>query len=412
MVFKNAFPKRTFNNNYLSVTTSALLQLAIQFLAINNIKKNELQLSNYKLGALFQKDQTVLFNKVLIKAQNDNDRKISEENLYHQYLQSQTLAEFAVKNNSRNYYNHLLLSKQALDDFYALTRLKFDIEQLTQQNVFNINQQQGQDETTNYLIEKNTSESPAIIIYKQLYIMLSNSDKDEHYEKFYDTLIKNVSHLNNEDVFATYAYAMNYCVRKVNEGKQHFQIELLKLYKFALQNDLLLTDGNIHYLNYKNIVSAGLRNNEIDWTEQFIIEYKSKLKKEVRKNAFNYNLANLHFYKSEYGKAQTKLLNIDFTDVYYAMDYRALLLKIYFEQTAFDALDNLLSAFAVFVRRNKKASANMKRLYLNQIKFTKQLSNTSPRNKKRLQLIKERIANTQQVGDRNWLNQKIDEFLT
>jgi len=412
VVFKNAFPKRTFNNNYLSVTTSALLQLAIQFLAINNIKKNELQLSNYKLGALFQKDQTVLFNKVLIKAQNDNDRKISEENLYHQYLQSQTLAEFAVKNNSRNYYNHLLLSKQALDDFYALTRLKFDIEQLTQQNVFNINQQQGQDETTNYLIEKNTSESPAIIIYKQLYIMLSNSDKDEHYEKFYDTLIKNVSHLNNEDVFATYAYAMNYCVRKVNEGKQHFQIELLKLYKFALQNDLLLTDGNIHYLNYKNIVSAGLRNNEIDWTEQFIIEYKSKLKKEVRKNAFNYNLANLHFYKSEYGKAQTKLLNIDFTDVYYAMDYRALLLKIYFEQTAFDALDNLLSAFAVFVRRNKKASANMKRLYLNQIKFTKQLSNTSPRNKKRLQLIKERIANTQQVGDRNWLNQKIDEFLT
>jgi len=412
VVFKNAFPKRTFNNNYLSVTTSALLQLAIQFLAINNIKKNELQLSNYKLGALFQKDQTVLFNKVLIKAQNDNDRKISEENLYHQYLQSQTLAEFAVKNNSRNYYNHLLLSKQALDDFYALTRLKFDIEQLTQQNVFNINQQQGQDETTNYLIEKNTSESPAIIIYKQLYIMLSNSDKDEHYEKFYDTLIKNVSHLNNEDVFATYAYAMNYCVRKVNEGKQHFQIELLKLYKFALQNDLLLTDGNIHYLNYKNIVSAGLRNNEIDWTEQFIIEYKSKLKKEVRKNAFNYNLANLHFYKSEYGKAQTKLLNIDFTDVYYAMDYRALLLKIYFEQTAFDALDNLLSAFAVFVRRNIKASANMKRLYLNQIKFTKQLSNTSPRNKKRLQLIKERIANTQQVGDRNWLNQKIDEFLT
>ena len=412
-VFKFLFPTKKFDKKYLNVLLGLLTNECHRFLAFQEFESNDVRFKTFQLKVANDKDQPKLFLKIERQLLKSNDNLIGETHYLNQLQIKQSKTDYAVANEGRNFYEYLTNSIYGLEAYYTFTKLKLLVEEHAQKSVFGIKGENWIEEyKPNVTLNKLLKDEPAILIYWQLYQLIIHPEREENFELLFTTVSEHGLVLEKADLLDVYIYSTNYAVRKINKGEKEYELKLLELYQYALKMELLLNNGMLHQLNYKNIVSAGLRNNEIEWTEQFIIEYKSKLKKEVRKNAFNYNLANLHFYKSEYGKAQTKLLNIEFTDVYYAMDYRALLLKIYFEQTAFDALDNLLSAFAVFVRRNKKASVNMKRLYLNLIKFTKQLSNTSPRDKKRLQLIKERIANTPQVGDRNWLNQKIDEFLT
>lgn len=83
--------------------------------------------------------------------------------------------------------------------------------------------------------------------------------------------------------------------------------------------------------DYKNIVYLGLRLEEYSWVKNFIIKYNEELDPKTRKNAMSYNMAYYHFFLNNYDETLTLLRSVEFSDVYYHLDSKSLLMKTYYE---------------------------------------------------------------------------------
>ncbi|HAE35360.1 MAG TPA: hypothetical protein DCG22_06180, partial [Bacteroidetes bacterium] len=156
----------------------------------------------------------------------------------------------------------------------------------------------------------------------------------------------------------------------------------------------------------KNIVSVATRVQETDWAEQFAKQYKKHLHEKFRNNAFNYNMAYLLFARKQFGKALTALLQVEFTDVFYALDSRTLQIKIYFELEETDALMSALEAFKVYLRRNRTISDSVRTIYMNFVRFVNRILSVPPSDSEKKQKLHEKILEAGNVADIRWLLQK------
>ncbi|MBL4654652.1 MAG: hypothetical protein JKY33_02355, partial [Bacteroidia bacterium] len=179
-----------------------------------------------------------------------------------------------------------------------------------------------------------------------------------------------------------------------------------------LDKEIILEEKNISPWDYKNIVTVGLRVEEIEWTKKFIHDYEKKIAVEFRKNAFTYNLACLHFHQKEYTKALKLFQEVDFTDVYYSLDSKSKLLKIYYELEEVEGLYSLIDSFRTYLRRNKLISDYQKTVYLNLIKYVKKAMQIklNGNDTKKIIVLKNEVESNKQVADINWLTAKLDDL--
>jgi hypothetical protein len=84
-------------------------------------------------------------------------------------------------------------------------------------------------------------------------------------------------------------------------------------------------------------------------------------------------------------------------------------IKIYYQLDEWDPMQSAIEAFKVYLRRNRTLSDNVKTLYVNFLKFTDKLSRLQKRDKQKLDELKQRVKETKEVADLQWLLQKIDE---
>jgi len=206
-----------------------------------------------------------------------------------------------------------------------------------------------------------------------------------------------------------YQYAMNYCIKKINKGNINYFKTLFELYKIILPKEILMPEKSLPQFDYKNIVTIALRMKELAWAKKFIEEYKPYLRKEERENAYIYNLAHWHFHSREYSKTLSLFQRVQFTDVYYQLDTRSIVLKTYFEQDDTDAFFYHASAFRTYIRRNKLVSDYQRTSYRNFIKYTGQLLRANG-NMKKISAIKKELEEKKQVADINWLLQKTEDI--
>src|SRR5690606_12553717 len=125
--------------------------------------------------------------------------------------------------------------------------------------------------------------------------------------------------------------------------------------------------------NYKNIVTLGIRLKEFDWTDRFIEKYKETLAPQFRQNAYTYNLASYYVGKKEYKSALKLLQKVEFVDVFYHLDAKAMMLRMYYELDDTEALESLMQTFKAYLNRNKLISNYQNEVYLNLIKYTQKV---------------------------------------
>ena len=157
------------------------------------------------------------------------------------------------------------------------------------------------------------------------------------------------------------------------------------------------------------MVTVGLRVEEYEWVEAFIERESAVLPEDFRQNAITYNQARLAFARSDFKQALRLLLGVEFTDVYYHLDSKSLLLKTYYELEDYEPLLSLIKAFRVYLRRNRKISTYQLTVYNNLIRFVKQLTRLKLGRNVSIEEIKLNVENTKQIADLSWLNQKVEE---
>ncbi|MBK7226543.1 MAG: hypothetical protein IPH96_14475 [Saprospiraceae bacterium] len=117
----------------------------------------------------------------------------------------------------------------------------------------------------------------------------------------------------------------------------------------------------LHLGHLKNIVTAGLRLKEFEWTANFINEYSVKINKIYRQNAINYNIATLNFYKKDFKKVIPQLQTVQYDEAYYGLDSKSQLLISYYELKEFEVLSSFCDSFRINLKEIKVSLITIKK---------------------------------------------------
>ncbi|MEO8146309.1 MAG: hypothetical protein ABI723_01665 [Bacteroidia bacterium] len=411
-LFKMFFPEQKFDDKKLRYLTTDLTRLAEKYLSIENLQHDDFALSNHLLHEHTKRENVEEFGRHFnVLKLNERNAKIKDGDFFlHHFLNEFRYINFAYPRQSRKQQSNMERVLEHLDKFYLHRKLQLLCEVVNVKSLlakdYKVFMQQ---ELIAQLQKHPYSETPVIQIYLVIYKTLTENENEKHFEKLSILLKQFEEQVSKTELFEMYQYLMNYCIRKINSGKQEYLKKLFEIYKTILANKVIMQNDVLSQWDFKNITTIALRLKEFAWTKKFIDEYQNHLPKGEQNNAVIYNTANLHFQKAEFSKALKLLRDVEFTDLVYQLDTRSMLLKIYFETDDEEALHYHATAFKTFLKRNKLVSKTHQLIYNNLIRYTEKLMKYQG-NKKLLHVLKTEIENNSNIADAQWLKFQVGQI--
>ena len=420
-VLKMLYPGQKYESRRVHDLSYRLMNLLEDFLAFEKYNQNSFLRKINLMGLAYEKELEPIINGIekdieLIHSRNP----VRDSNYFYESFMIHSERDNSFRMMGKISGNESLQSKaDQLDLFYLALKLKDSCEMLNRSKIISANYDFKMMDPIIVYLQSHTEtyiDYPAIQIYLNVYLML----KSENHELYFTALEKLA--LQYESVFAhdeqrsIYTYIQNYCIRRINQGNTAFYQNMFEAYKHIIDNGLVFEDNKNLQWDFKNAVSIGLRIKEFNWTLAAINAFKDRLPEDIRQNAYTYNLANYYYETGDLKKA-TKLLNsVEFTDIYYSLDAKVMLLKIYYKEEEEESFYSLVSSFGIFLKRHKLISKDTTEIYENLIRFTRKsflLSLKLPyqRNKdyyKKVETLKQKITQTQLVANINWLLQEVE----
>lgn len=413
-VWKHVKGKAKFDAVKFARLFSDLLKKAEEFLVIDQLKQHESKKHVELIAILSNKQLNKHYNEAAkIARKKIENIHVRDGEYYWQCFQLEaTENAFIELQNKRTTAKNILQASDALDAFYIINKLQYTAATLHYKNFLSFEaEMKMMQEVLHHLSQHNYTHIPAISIYYHIVLSLKQSDHEAHFNTLKKLLAQHYSLFPKSAAQNMYAFAVNYCIRKINFGNLHYVKELLALYQQMLIAKLLENEsGMLSQFDYKNIVTVGLRAAEPRWTAKFINDYKVYLPKDVRENAHTFNLAKLHFYQKEYDKVISLLQNVAYTDIFYQLDSKTTLMKVYYELGEYLPLMSLKESFNILLRRKKLISEQNRINYMNFIRFTIKLFRVEARDKQKIALLKNNITASTNVADKGWLLEKITEI--
>ena len=248
--------------------------------------------------------------------------------------------------------------------------------------------------------------------------MILNSEHQFYFDAL-SVIQKNSHFFTKPELQTIYGYLQNYCIEQINKGQRQFLQESFMLYKDQLEKELLMdNNGFLSQWHYKNIVTAGIRLEEMDWTYHFIEKYKTRLNPEVVENAYTFNLASYYYSSQQFEKVLELLVRVEYTDVRYSLAAKSLLLRTYYDLEAYEALLSLTRSFAQYLSRNKLISERRKQAMSSLVRFTNRAflikSNlafvSQDKSQKELLKLEKEMAASSPIINKDWLDQKVSDL--
>ncbi|MEY4926887.1 MAG: hypothetical protein RI894_1323 [Bacteroidota bacterium] len=397
-----------YNDTQIRRACSDLSQLAQEFLLFCEFEKDKISIYRYQSQALFDHNLHKHFKSTL----SNEDLKITGDStqtpdvLLSNFLLENQKDAWLVRDMRRTQQTNITAAANALDIFYLAERLRMCCDVLNYQNVLKLPLELVGNEHIIALSEScEYAEIPVIKIYYTILKTLLKPNDQTHFDGLKAALRQHIIVVKPTQQREIYTFALNYCIRKINLGEVAFYQELFELYQYVLSNNYIFDNGKLPAWDYKNIVTLGLRLKEYTWVERFLYDYNDRLPDNFKENALNYNLAKLNFSIGKFGKVIDLLQVVEYQDIFYTLDSKALLVKTYFELSEWSVIEAQLESFRVFLVREKTVSETTRQQFLNFCRFTKKIIQFP--NKKKLNVLLTELEQTTEVADRQWLRSKI-----
>lgn len=404
VIFKKLYPNQLYEDKQMRYLMNYTLKAAEEFLGQQKLESTTLK-DSYILEELvdrkLEKHSKKYFEKI---AGNQNHvQEKSSDYYFSKYLLADIANKHFNKQDLRKDDGSLKIATDNLDLFYLVNKLKYSCEMLNRQKLFTTKYNLTLTNILhNYLEEQNLEKEPIIAIYSQIFQLSAREDTGENFEILKGLIEKYNSIIPPTEKQHIYSYAINYCGRQIkyNHNIRYYANECLNLYLEGIKQEFFFVSGYLSPWNFKNVVKLGFNLKKYDWTEQFIQDYYKKLAPEFQDDALHYNLADLAYRKENYKEAQYHLLLVEYSDVFYTLGAKTMLLKIYYENDEIESMFSLIASFSIYIRRNKKISNNFRETYLN---FTMLLHQIVRATKDKIPKVIEKINQTELVTNRNWL---------
>lgn len=350
---------------------------------------------NESLNRILNRIQKVLEAQPLRNA----DYYFSQFHLEHQrYLSLSVTGRFKELNLNKVGYN--------LDVAYMSNKLKQACFMYSHQAVFDVEYDTTMLEQVMELsaIEE-YRQQPSISVYYEFLLIAQNGDLAE-FKEYKKHLFAQRQYFLTDEFRDIYLLSLNFCIKKINEGMFSFSGEILDMYKKGLELELLFENKELTRFTYNNIVGIALRIDDLEWVENFMLEYKERLNISYREATYSLNAARLAFIKNNYDNALVLLQSADYDDLISHMTAKILQMKIYYELEEWDSLDYLLQALRIFIYRKRHIGYHYK-IWQNIISYTRRIRQTNPYNKTAMEKLRKRIKAEKMLPEREWLLSKL-----
>lgn len=414
-LFGQLFPQEVFKEKKLYDTSRYLLVLLTDFLVDQSSRQRKIEREYlFVIQELMDRKLDQYVPRLLRDAEQQLEKIGYQDGNYffQRFSLAQLTSLYLTGQNNRSMEVEYRKIMRELNHFSLLEKLRISIAILNRKAILADEQDTEVVKEAMALYEAGGwNHAPTIQLY---YLLLKTLTTEENQDGFYDQFslhLKSHKHrLPKGNLYEFYGTAISFCSQRYKQGEMKFVKELFSLYQQMLEEELLFADDSSTNINFKNVVTLALKLKEFDWANQFITKYAKYLPDASQEGVMSYSLANLHFAKGEFTQAQHYLMQVEFLDPFYRLNYDMLLLKIYYEVGEADSLFARCDAFRKFVQRNKSLSHSNQLAYGNMARLIKKLAKIKFDQKGNPKKIAEEIHKTSPLVERNWLQDKIGEL--
>jgi hypothetical protein len=403
-VFAALFPGEPYQDAALKHAMSFLLKLGEQFVGQIQYERNTAMSDYFTLKGLSERELVKHYRYLYDRSVQKHVAQERRDAVFHleQYMIANLEANRLSQSTARVFNDYVQRTADQLDYFYLAEKLRCTCYMLTSQMVlatpYNL---QLVDEISRFIAQHPLpEEAPSIHAYFYIFQLLTRENAQSDFDALKKLLVSQEARFSREELAEIYQYAINYCNFQILKLKQPFVEEALNLYVQGVESGILLQKGKLSPWHFKNIIKLALRLERFAWTEQFIPQSKQLLDIEFQEDAYYYNFAELYYYTGRLNEALVYLNKVEFTDIHYNLDTKVLLVKIYYETEASNALESLLDSFKNYLHRNKVISEELRRTYLNFITLVRRILRASPA---QYPALREKIQQLPLLTGKNWL---------
>lgn len=400
--FSVVFGDKNFDDHRIRMAASFLFQVARQFLLVNDFLADtatqQLRLAHLlrqrKLPDMARQQQRSAAEAISLQKSRNADYQEQQ----YQFLLEKYRSEIDKPTDAP-----LQALSDQLDRSYLSRKLWQSCFMFSHQTVYNSRYDYGLLDAAIDQIEASIAlQTPAVALYYHCYRALRTPEQKTHFQEFKRLLIQHSDIFPEEELRDLYVLAINFCIRQYNTGSAEYLPEQFDFYRNGLEKGYFLVEGVLSRYTYQNAATIGLVLHELNWVDQFIHQYRSKLPELYRESLFSLNLARLEYHRRRLDQALQLLQKADFKDLHLHLAAKTLQLKIYYELEAFDLLESHLQAFQVFIRR-KKGLGYQRENYLNTIYFTRKMLEVHFFDKQKRAELSAEIEATKAIAEKEWL---------
>ncbi|MCG8330323.1 MAG: hypothetical protein MI974_21675 [Chitinophagales bacterium] len=402
---RKLFPdKATHDIQQARYIMSWLLKLIEQYLSLQSIL-NDTEGQQIRLANIYRERKlNKHFQQTITKVKTQyNQSNIRNAAYFDQAYQIQ-LEEYRYTSSQKRLSEHNLQEiSDTIDLAYLARKLQQTCFLTSHQAVYQKEYDFGLLRySLNYIEEKGLLKIPAIAVYYHCYLALTDLSSEHHFRSFKQLLLEQGNIFLADELRDLYLLAINYCIRRLNSGKEAYAAEGLELYKAGLQSNILTPGKSISRFTYRNVVAMALKVGELDWAETFIHQYRSFLEKSHQESMYSFSLARLAYRKKAYGQVLELLQKAEYEDPLLNLAAKTLLIKVYYENEELDPLLAHLDAMRTYVHR-KRVIGYHRTNYLNIIRFTRRLANINPFDQAAITKLYQQMAEESILTEKEWL---------
>lgn len=409
-IYQFVFPGETYKDKNLAYHFNYLLRLAEDFLTQEDIQADTFYYNRNKLTMLLEKRLTKHFNfqfkKLNVQLEKDTIR--SDHYWRDRFLLAEMEAQAFMNKRQRQYDESFQRLSDSLDAYYFFEKLRYSCAMVNLEAIgsskYNI---QFIDEIINHFGGREGIDFH-LDIYLNIYQCLTEQEHQEAFTKLKNLIFEHQKDLAKEEFREIVLFTINICARKIRQGFEEYYEQALEFYLLGIQSRSLFAGDNLTHWTFNNVTKIALRLKRYEWLESFIDENTRYLAPNVREESMNFSKAELAFSQKEYGEVLTYIAKCTFTDPQYFLGSRIILLKSFYATNAFDSMSSQLASFIMFLRRNKKISADYKKTLLNFCSLLHLILRSKPDKKEK---VVQKILETKQKIEGPWLLQVAEEYL-
>lgn len=408
-VFRRVYRGKVYDAQQTRQLMSWGMKLVETWLTCRESLRNPVKTNLLLAEAYREKQLSELFELTMKKTRQLHENQSPREGDWFEtgYQIEQAWYRYTATGQRTSSQNLQQLSDQS-DYAFIIRKLRHTCLSLSHQTVYKTDYRYGLlAEVLGYIEREGLLTEPAIAAYYYCYQAMTQTEENAaSFLQFKNLIFEHRQVFPEEEWRDLLLLALNYCIKKLNQGDAVFAVEGLVLYKEGLNTGLLLVNGQLSRFAYRNMVAIGLKVGELAWVEQFIHQYKTALPKEHRESMFSFSLAKLAYARRDYASALGLLQKAEYADLLLNLAAKTLLMKMFYETGAFDLLAAHLQAMKAFIRRKGVIGYHQDN-YLNIIHFAHKLMDMNPFDKSGKETLQQAIENEEVLTEKAWLLEQI-----